>query len=280
MKSTDTILGAFAVMGFVLLGVFAFAGSTTDSAIDTDELDVDSQEILMVEEDESEVVELNNEDNIEVAINNDEETLDTLTNELVARNLISDLDPESIRTGVANFLQNGNPATRQEVLGAVGLADEEVVLYEGGEEVEVAVETVEVAEEVEVADTDNEETEVAAEVEIEEVEVVEPKEPGRVSKFFSNLFDKDEVNNTDEFANVGGTTEDTTNVNDNSPMVEGSYVVKSGDNLWDILKSSGMTNAQTADYINGLRADTAALNSAGITSGSVDLIFPGQVLNL
>ncbi len=244
MKSTDTILGAFAVLGFALLAFFAFAGSTNDTVINTDEINLENEEVLTPDQSDEDV------------LSESETQAETLANELAANNLVDELDPQTLRNSVQDFLEGNNTELQQQVLGSTNL----------GVETQVSADDEATTEELEESEVTEEEVELKAD------------EPGKIRQFFGGLFSGDD-NEESVAENVGGSNEDVI-VDEEVLVMEGSYVVKAGDNLWDILKAQGMSNADTANYINGVRGDSSAMNDAGITSGNVDLIFPGQVLNL
>ena len=270
MKNTDTILGAFGVLGIILLVMFAISGSANNRNAEEVVLDSDAT----VEEVKLTDAEVEQTEEVLVSQENDEITLNA----------------DGLRDGVTNLFNTTRPADNAtgftqsdtEVALNGNIGDEETIndssTGSGGELRNNAK-----VEEQNVSDTTDVEPEetLATTVEDEEVDIAvnDDKKPGRISKFFSGLFGGDNESSD----NVGGSAEDLDdemNNGDNNVMAPGSYVVKSGDNLWDILRTSGMTSAQTANYINDLRGDRSAMTDAGITSGNVDLIYVGQVLNL
>jgi hypothetical protein len=271
MKSTDTILGAFAVLGFVLLAFFAFAGPTSNSELDTSQLTQQDEDLLTTTNDElteEEIVTLEDEDEIAVPIENDEAVLDEVTEQLTQTDLLAGVTPEEIRSGVENFLQGTDPSAREELIDTLTSEDSEVEInVSGDEQKEVEIESEELTDEVEEELADS----IEAETEID----TEQSRPGRVSQFFSNLFGGDNEDDND-IADIGGSTEDAVN---DSDMTIDSYVVKSGDNLWNIMKTElDYTDAQAATALQNL--NTGDYDDLGLTSGDEDLIFTGQTLDL
>ena len=92
--------------------------------------------------------------------------------------------------------------------------------------------------------------------------------------FFQNLFNRDK----NKTPNVGGSLEDPTINSENDKLNEAKIVVKSGDNVWNLLIGSGATEAEAAGIINALQ--NSDMTKYGITSGSADLIYPNQVLDI
>lgn len=82
----------------------------------------------------------------------------------------------------------------------------------------------------------------------------------------------------------GGAKVSATNPGNGAAKV--TYTVKAGDNLWNLMEASlssstsaSSTDAGLATITNALRAqDAGSLDAMGITSGNIDLIYPGQVI--
>lgn len=257
MKSTDTIIGAFGVLGIVLLAVFAFAGSTSDQEVNINTADTDTEEVLVDTTTSEEVL------NPEVATETKEVVVSAENDEAILN--LSDLSSR-----VSNIFP-ANPGS-EAVVENDGSLTEVVVVEESNVPTQVVVdETVTVNEEVVVVDT-AEGTESEQESVIAEDSSTD--EPGRISRFFSNLFGGDDARD------VGGNMEDDVDGKGLDISSEGNYVVQSGDNIWDILTINlGLTNGETATIINDMRADSDKASQFGVTSGSVDLIYVGQTLD-
>jgi len=279
MKSTDTILGAFAVLGFVLLAFFAFANPTNESELDTTDLATEDEEVLVADGDTDSETELTDVDNEVELENTSDDPVDLLTNELAASNLVDDLDPASIRASVEEFLQgpNGEDMSNQ-VLGLNNTNPNDVSEEELTNVTEVEVEDAiaETEAEVELENDLDQETELVANS--------DDDEPGAISRFFGNLFGDDD---NDVPANVGGNVEGEADVEvtdaDSVEVVNDSetYTVTAGDNIWDVLITDyGYSTAEAGNAINRMRNDSSLAEDFGVTSGSVDLIYPGQVLNI
>lgn len=327
LKSTDTILAAFAVLGFVLLAFFAFGSSTTDREIETTDINT-SEEFQLITDSEEPVEYLETDDDVEEMELNDvdkaenvsdteffatnsvpEETIELITQELAAGEMI-DWDRATIRASVENFLQGSNAELREEVLQAVQAGGTVEVLRDGSlltkDTATLASTDAETV--VELAVDNNNQDELATEsgddadeammdeVEIESAndsaidsdgdEVVDQAaSEGRISKFIKGLFA------TDDTPDIGGAGDEIVeddadsgldDVGVDAPTVtDGQTLVEAGDTVWDILiNDHGFSAAQAAGAINDMRTDTNLAESFGINSGSVDLIFPGQVLNV
>ena len=278
MKSTDTILGAFGVMGILLLGVVVASSIDTaevevDPSVTDNETEValesDPEELLPAQEEvksnETVLGESNNNFDItrwqDYGITNQEllALVDSNDNNLA----LNDVD-ESVLVELEQLLNSNLQETR---LDFKQQNSDEVVLSESSNEaVETNVDDNQVNQEsveVEVNTADNED-----QLAVED-DVAEPTDrPSRVTSLFDRLFgDSDNVD-------VGGTLE---GGSDDQVLSTDSHVVESGDNIWDILTTDyGLTNAEAAGVINQMQLDP---ESFGVTSGSVDLIYPGQVIN-
>lgn len=306
MKSTDTILGAFGVLGIVLLGVVvASSMDTTDREIDPLVVD-ESSEVLLnpseTESDQAEVVVTNQESN-EIILGSKNENFDLskwqdygITNqELLA--LIDSSDnrisfnnvDQSIITELENLIGNNHESEQykfkqqnsDEIKLGSNVEKETVVSINDQVNKEIINEPAEITP----VDVDSQTDDV------DQVSQLEG-ERSRISAFFDNFFGGNDQNNNDG-RDIGGTNEDSSVdssvggnddesdlISDNRDDDQEQLVVRNGDSVWEILINQGLSQGQVADVINDMRTDSSMAKNFGITSGSVDLIYPGQVLNL
>jgi hypothetical protein len=263
MKSTDTVIGAFGVLGIVLLAVFAFAGSTSDQEVNMNTADTGNEEVLVdATTADEEVI------NPEVATKTEEVVVAPENDEAVLN--LSDL---------SNRVSNIFPANPDTDLTLETTTDSEVAVVDEtatNSTQEVVIDEPAAGEDI-VLESEEADTQVLDDKEVVTEVDSSSDEPGRISKFFSNLFGGDDNNDSD----VGGNSEDEVDDDSVDISAEGTYVVESGDTIWDILTTDlELSNAQAATIINDMRTDSNMASQFGVTSGSVDLIYVGQSLDL